>query len=65
MIECKLCIEKKHKIYWDELTPKQMEESGTQYYRCFNCNHAPLIWNNAVGDSSCESCGEWQEGREK
>lgn len=61
---CMLCVERKHKVYYGEMSDDLMEETGTTYWKCYNCNYEPLIWSNGVGDASCESCGEWQDGKE-
>jgi hypothetical protein len=53
------------KIYCDEMTTADMEKYGVEYWSCFNCDYKPLIWSNYIGDSSCESCGQWQDGKEK
>lgn len=59
-INCNLCVEKKHKIYYGEMSEKEMELNGVTYHRCDNCDYSPLIWNSGIGDAICESCGEWQ-----
>lgn len=64
-IICNLCVEKKHKIYWGEMWPEEMEAAGVEYWKCYKCNYSPLIYNSGIGDASCESCGKWQKGKEK
>jgi hypothetical protein len=53
------------KIYWDEMSKADMELYGVEFWRCYKCNHAPLIWNMGIEDAICEGCGKWQQGREK
>lgn len=65
VISCELCKTKSHKIYFGEMSEQDMEKTGTTYWKCYKCGHAPLIWSNAIGDSSCEGCGRWQNGKEK
>jgi len=50
------------KIYWNEMSEAEMKKSGAEYHACNNkaCGHAPLIWQQAVGDAVCEGCGKWQ-----
>ncbi len=60
MTTCKHCVEKTHKIYWGEMSEKDMELNQVTYYKCANCDYSPLIWNSGIGDAICESCGEWQ-----
>jgi hypothetical protein len=51
----------KMKIYWNEMAVTDMELYGVEYWKCENCDHSPLIWQNTVQDAKCESCGEWQK----
>lgn len=60
METCVLCVEKNHKIYYGEMSKKEMELSGVTYHKCSFCSYEPLIWNTGIGDASCESCGKWQ-----
>lgn len=52
------------KVYWDELSPAQMEEFGYTYHACKYCSHEPLIFNTLIGDAICEGCGKWQDEEE-
>jgi hypothetical protein len=60
-INCKECETKTHKIYWDEMSEKNMELYGVSYHKCNSCSFEPLIWNMGIGDAVCENCGKWQE----
>lgn len=60
-MECLDCINKTHKVYWGELSEKDMELLGYTYHKCLFCSHQPLIWNTLIGDAVCEGCGEWQD----
>ncbi len=53
------------KIYWNEMSDKEMELYGVEFWKCYKCGYAPLIWNTGIGDAVCESCGKWQKGKEK
>ena len=32
--------------------------------RCRHCEEQTLIYHQYIGDSHCETCGEWQEHEE-
>lgn len=57
--------DKKKKIYWDEMSAKEMEIYDVEFFKCHYCGYSPLIWSMAIGDSVCESCGKWQNGKER
>ena len=42
-----------------------MVYTGTPYqpHPCQHCGESTLIYNTAIGDSSCESCGLWESDR--